>query len=95
MPRLPKKVEPVLDGVVAAPAPSLEVEFPKAEVPAVSLADTLALNPVAVAIDRTNLLMPLFDDIVKANERDSRRVAARNGIVKALNWLKQIEGGDK
>lgn len=95
MPRLPKKVEPVLDGVVAAPAPSLEVEFPKAEAPVAAVAETMAVNPVAVAIDQTNLLMPLFDDIVKANERDSRRVAARNGIVKALNWLKQIEGGDK
>jgi hypothetical protein len=97
MPRWPKKVELVDGAAVPQPttAPSLEVEFPKAEVPAVSLADTLALNPVAVAIDRTNLLMPLFDDIVKANERDSRRVAARNGIVKALNWLKQIEGGTK
>lgn len=95
MPRLPKKVGPVLDGVVAAPAPSLEVEFPKAEAPVAAVAETMAVNPVAVAIDQTNLLMPLFDDIVKANERDSRRVAARNGIVKALNWLKQIEGGDK
>lgn len=95
MPRLPKKVEPVLDGVVATSAPSLEVEFPKGEAPSVGVVETIAVNPVAVAIDQTNLLMPLFDDIVKANEQDSRRVAARNGIVKALNWLKQIEGGDK
>ena len=95
MPRWPKKVDPVLDGVVATSAPALEVEFPKGEAHAVAVAEAVAVNPVAVAIDRTNLLMPLFDEIVKANEQDSRRVAARNGIVKALTWLKQIEGGDK
>ena len=93
MPRWPKKVE----GSEPQPATetTLDVKFPNGDAPDVVPKETLAVNPVVVAIDRTNLLMPLFDEIVKANEQDSRRVAARNGIVKALTWLKQIEGGDK
>ena len=98
MPRWPKKVEPIqqVDGMATATDSPLRIEC--SDIEPKPVVDEKALFPVdliVIAIERAEQMLILFDDIVKADERDNRRVAARNGIVKALTWLKQIEGGNK
>jgi hypothetical protein len=79
MPRWPKKEEVKMD---QAPAAAL----------AVSVAPDLILQKAVSLISVLKMsVLPEIDRMILDDGHDMRRVAARNGVVKAIKWLEKIE----